>query len=84
MTTSLTVSNPPSALDRQEGGDHYQHYKVQPVEFAMLNGLDLCQANVIKYVCRFRCKGGIEDLKKARHYIDLLMEFEYGNKEHRV
>lgn len=69
------MANP---LDVQEGGDHYKKWKIQPVEFSMVNGLDLCQANVVKYVCRFRDKGGIEDLKKARHYIDLLMHFEYG------
>jgi hypothetical protein len=65
-------------LDVQEGGDHYKNYKIQPVEFAMVNGLDLCQANVVKYVVRFRDKNGIEDLKKARHYIDLLIQFEYS------
>lgn len=65
-------------LEVQEGGSHYKDYVIQPVEFAMLNGLDLCQANVVKYVCRFRDKGGKEDLLKARHYIDLLIEFEYN------
>lgn len=68
-------------LDRQEGGDHYKNYAIQPVDFAMRNGLDLCQANVVKYVCRFRDKGGLEDLKKARHYIDLLILYEYGAEE---
>lgn len=68
-----------SPLDRQEGGDHYKKWKIQPVEFSMVNGLDLCQANIVKYVCRFRDKGGKEDLLKARHYIDLLISFEYKN-----
>lgn len=72
------MSNP---LDIQEGGDHYKNWTIQPVEFAMANRLDLCQANVIKYVCRFRSKGGKEDLLKARHYIDLLIHFEYGSEE---
>lgn len=66
-------------LNRQEGGDHYKKWTIQPVEFAMVNGLDLCQANIVKYVCRFRDKGGKEDLLKARHYIDLLISFEYKN-----
>lgn len=66
-------------LDVQEGGLHYKGYKIQPVEFAMANKLDLCQANVVKYVLRFRDKNGIEDLKKAKHYIDLLIHFEYGD-----
>lgn len=65
-------------LSIQEGGDHYKGYPVQPVEFAMFNRLDLCQANVVKYVVRFRDKGGIDDLRKARHYLELLAMFEYG------
>lgn len=69
-----------TALSKQEGGSHYKEYKIQPVEFSMLNGLDLCQSNVVKYVTRFRDKGGIEDLRKARHYLELLAEFEYKEK----
>lgn len=71
-----------SPLSRQEGGDHYRKWPIQPVEFAMENKLDLCQANVVKYVCRFRDKGGIEDLLKAKHYIDLLILYEYGEVEY--
>ena len=71
-----TVSVNP--LDVQEGGGHYKDYKIQPVEFAMVNNLDLCQANVVKYVVRFRDKGGLEDLRKARHYLELLANFEYN------
>lgn len=67
-----------SPLDYQHGGSHYKNYSIQPVEFAMANGLDLCQANVVKYVVRFRDKNGKDDLLKARHYIDLLIKFEYG------
>ena len=65
-------------LDKQEGGGHYKAYKIQPVEFAMANNLDLCQSNVVKYTIRFRDKGGIEDLRKAIHYLQLLALFEYG------
>ena len=67
-----------SALDRQEGGTHYKGYKIQPVEFAMANGLNLCQANIVKYTLRHSDKGGLEDLRKARHYLELLAEYEYG------
>lgn len=73
-----TVAPPSNPLDVQEGGGHYKSYPIQPVEFAMKNKLDLCQANIVKYVVRFRDKGGIEDLRKARHYIELLAQFEYG------
>jgi hypothetical protein len=65
------------ALDRQVGGDHYKTMKIQPVLFALENGLDFCTGNVVKYVVR-RKGNRIEDLKKARHYLDLLIEFEEG------
>jgi len=69
-------------LDTQVAGDHYKSMKIQPIEFSMANGLDACQHSVIKYVCRHETKGGLQDLLKARHFIDLLMELKYsGRKE---
>lgn len=68
-----------AALGNQVGGSHYKHLKIQPMEYSMANKLDACQHTVVKYITRFRDKGGIEDLKKARHAIDLLMQFEYPN-----
>lgn len=65
-----------SALDVQVGGDHYKKYKIQPMEYSMANGLDACQHTAIKYITRFRDKGGTADLEKAKHCIDLLIEFE--------
>lgn len=65
------------ALETQEGGDHYVKLKIQPMEYSMANGLDACQHTIIKYVTRFRDKGGKEDLLKARHTIDLLIAMEY-------
>lgn len=65
-----------SALDIQVGGDHYKKYKIQPMEYSMANGLDACQHTAIKYITRFRDKGGVADLEKAKHCIDLLIEFE--------
>ena len=65
-----------SALDIQVGGDHYKTMSIQPMEFSMANGLDACQHTIIKYVTRFRSKGGITDLQKARHVLDMLIEFE--------
>jgi len=66
-----------SALDIQEGGDHYKNMAIQPIEFTHKNGLNFCQGNIIKYVTRYKHKNGLEDLKKAKHYIDLLIELEY-------
>lgn len=64
------------ALDVQVGGDHYKKYAIQPVEYAMLNNLNYCQANAIKYTTRYKDKGGIEDLRKAIHNIEILIELE--------
>ncbi len=64
------------ALAHQEGGAHYKGMKIQPVEFIHANGIGYFEGNVIKYVSRWRAKGGVEDLKKARHYIDLLIDLE--------
>lgn len=67
-----------SALDSQVGGQHYKMYGIQPIQYAMANNLNYCQANAIKYVTRYRDKGGKEDLEKAIHNIQILMELEYG------
>lgn len=66
-----------SALDTQIGGGHYKGMKIQPMEYSMKNGLDACQHTAIKYISRFREKGGIQDLEKAKHCIDMLIEFEH-------
>ena len=69
-----------SALDEQIGGTHYRAGGIQPVQYIEANGLGFCEGNVIKYVTRYRKKGGAEDLRKARHYIDLLLELRYGEQ----
>ncbi len=66
-----------SAFDTEVGGTHYSKFRIQPIQFSIENGLNFCQANVVKYICRYKDKGGKEDLEKAKHYIDLLMEIEY-------
>ena len=64
------------AGDTQVAGDHYKKMKIQPVEYIHANGIGFSEGNVIKYVSRWRSKGGIGDLKKARHTLDLLIELE--------
>ena len=64
-----------SALDTQVSGNHYK-MPIQPVEFIHKNNIPYIEGNVIKYLCRWRNKNGLDDLKKARHYIDLLIEME--------
>ena len=65
-----------SALDTQISGDHYKKLKIQPMEYSMANKLDACQHTAIKYITRFRDKNGVEDLRKAIHTIEMLIEFE--------
>ena len=67
------------ALDTQIGGNHYKRYAIQPVEFIYRNNLDFLTGICIKYLCRRKDKNGKEDLLKARHYIDMLIELEYDN-----
>ncbi len=68
-----------SALEKQIGGGHYKDMPIQPVEFIHKNGIGFCEGAAIKYLCRWRVKNGLEDLKKARHFIDLLIEMEEGH-----
>ena len=67
-------------LSTQIGGDHYTKLAIQPMQYSMKNGLDPLQHTIIKYVTRFRDKAGIEDLEKAKHCIDMLIEFEKESK----
>lgn len=60
----------------QVGGSHYASMKIQPFAYIHANGIGFAEGCVIKYVSRWKAKGGIEDLKKARHFLDLLIEQE--------
>ena len=70
------MSDCSSVREKQIGGSHYSKLKIQPVDYIIANELDYLQGNVIKYVTRFRDKNGVEDLKKAIHYIEMLIERE--------
>lgn len=69
-----------TALDTQIGGEHYKNYAIQPVEFITRNKLGFLEGCVIKRICRYEDKNGLEDLKKAKHEIDLLIELKYGRQ----
>ena len=69
-----------SALNKEVGGNHYKEFRIQPIEFIEGNDLGFSVGNIIKYVCRYKYKNGKEDLLKAKHYIELLIELEYGNE----
>lgn len=75
--TPVHEQKPVAALEVQVGGNHYKSQKIQPIEFIAANGLDFFQGNVIKYVTRRKgdTEKRLEDLNKAKHYIDLYMDF---------
>lgn len=60
--------------EQQIGGSHYKKLSIQPIEYILRNGLGYCEGNVIKYITRYKDKNGLEDLKKAKQYIDFLIE----------
>jgi hypothetical protein len=63
-----------SVKSAQVGGDHYQKAALQPWDIFLAWGLDPWAANVVKYILRFPYKNGLEDLQKAKHYVDFLIE----------
>jgi len=69
-----------NALKKQIGGHHYSCMEIQPVEFITANELGFLEGNIIKYVCRHHAKHGAEDIKKAIHYCELLLQTKYGAK----
>ena len=67
------------ALTKQVGGTHYKKYKIQPIEFCYVNKIPYIESTAIKYLCRWEDKGGIEDLDKAIHFIELLKTLTQNN-----
>jgi hypothetical protein len=65
-----------NANDTQVAGDHYKRQTIQPWDYIAANGLGFFEGNVVKYVSRWKTKAGVEDLRKARHYLDKLIELE--------
>lgn len=68
-------------LDTQVGGDHYKKQAIQPIEYIEANNLGSHEANVVKYVSRWKDKNGVEDLKKAKWYLERLIEINTSTKE---
>ena len=66
--------------DTQVGGNHYQTMKIQPAEFINKNEMKFAEGNAIKYICRHVNKGGLQDLEKAKHYIDMIIERDYADE----
>lgn len=70
-----------ASLDRQVGGDYYKNMPIQPVEYITRNNIPYIEGAVIKYVSRHRNKGGSKDIQKAIHFLELLLELEYPDRE---
>ena len=68
-----------SALGKQVDGGHYKDLKIQPIEFIHANNIPFAEGCAIKYLTRWRAKGGVKDLEKAKHFIELLIELESRN-----
>ena len=66
------------SLDNQVGGKHYKQMKIQPAEFINENKLLFAEGNAIKYICRHSAKGKEEDIKKAIHYLEMILERDYN------
>ena len=69
--------------DTQVGGNHYKDMAIQPSEFINKNKILFAEGNAIKYICRHNNKGGKQDLEKAKHYIDMIIERDYGDHIHK-
>ena len=79
MQQLLKVKNKMSALDEQQGGSHYKNLVIQPIEYIHANNIPFIEGNIIKYITRWRDKGGLDDLKKVIHFTELLIELENFN-----
>jgi hypothetical protein len=70
-----------SAYKKQIGGSHYKSMVVQPSEFINKNRLQFAEGSAIKYICRHSAKGKEEDIKKAIHYLEMILERDYSEKK---
>ena len=72
-----------SANDKQVGGQHYKGVKVEHWDFVRMHNIQYMEAQIIKYVMRHRYKNGKEDIEKAKHFLDKLLEQEYSHGDER-
>ena len=70
-----------SAYKKQIGGSHYKSMVMQPSEFINKNRLQFAEGSAIKYICRHSAKGKEEDIKKAIHYLEMILERDYSEKK---
>jgi hypothetical protein len=68
-------------LDKQVAGDHYKKMAIQPVEFIVKNNIPFLEASAIKYICRHKDKGGLADIEKAMHFLEMIIEYNYTKED---
>ena len=73
-----------NVYNKQIGGNHYIKYKIQPSQFVVENKLLYPEGSVIKYILRHQDKGGKEDLEKAKHFIDMIIERDYSEEKEKT
>jgi hypothetical protein len=74
MSDGLTEAFKDNPLEMQVGGSHYKEFAIQPVEFITRNNLGFLEGCIIKRICRWKGKDGIQDLEKIKHEVDLLIK----------
>lgn len=72
----LNKATTPNPFDDQVGGSHYKNMGLQPIEYILANKIPYAEGAIIKYVSRWREKGGVQDLEKAKHFLDMLIKYE--------
>jgi hypothetical protein len=82
MTTTFYKDYPKSHAadihkEKQVGGSHYK-LPIEPIDYIEKNNLTYCEGNVVKYVTRHKNKKGAEDIKKAIHYLEFILKYQYG------
>ena len=65
------------SLEKQIGGKHYKNFRIQPAQFINENKLLFAEGNAIKYKCRHSVKGKEQDIRKAMHYLEMILERDY-------
>ena len=79
MTEQMELDFGGNATDKQVGGQHYKSMGIQPIEYIHKNNLDYFQGNVVKYISRHKSKNGAQDVQKAIHYCELILQMQYGD-----
>jgi ribosomal protein L16/L10AE len=69
------------STDYQVAGDHYKKLKMQPIEYIMANQLEFAEGCIVKYISRWRERGGVDDLRKIKQYCDFIIESEIAKLE---